>query len=39
MVTEVDEGKGLVRVYWENIRDRVTKVQPAFAKIVDEFEP
>jgi hypothetical protein len=39
MVTEIDEGKGLVKVYWADIRDRVKKVEPAFAKIVDELNP
>ena len=39
MVTEVDEGKGLVKVYWADIRDRVAKVAPTFAKIVDELNP
>lgn len=39
MVTEVDEGKGLVKVYWENIRNRVAKVEPDFTKIVDELAP
>src|SRR3990167_7128979 len=39
MVTEVDEGKGLVKTYWANIRKRVAKVEPTFAKIVDEINP
>ncbi len=39
MITEIDEGKGLVKVYWRNVRDRVAKVEPTFAKIVDELEP
>lgn len=39
MVTEVDEGKGLVKVYWADIRKRVAKVEPTFAKIVNELSP
>lgn len=37
MITEVDERKGLVRKYWEDIRDRVAAVEPEFAKIVDSL--
>jgi len=39
MVTEVDEGRGLVKVYWQDIRKRVAKVEPKFAKIVDALSP
>jgi len=39
MVTEVDERNGLVKVYWENVRERVALVEPTFAKIVDELAP
>ncbi|MCD6040379.1 MAG: hypothetical protein K0R24_1668 [Gammaproteobacteria bacterium] len=39
MVTEIDEGKGLVKVYWKNIRKRIAAVAPGFAKIVDEIDP
>lgn len=39
MLTEVDERKGLVKVYWSDIRKRVAKVEPKFAKIVDELNP
>jgi hypothetical protein len=39
MITEIDEGKGLVKTYWENVRTRVAKVEPAFAKIVDDLNP
>lgn len=39
MVTEIDEGKGIVKVYWSDIRDRVSKVKPGFAKIIDELDP
>jgi len=35
--TEIDEGKGLVKVYWEDIRERVANVQPVFANIVDNL--
>ncbi len=39
MLTEVDEGRGLVKVYWSDIRARVAKVEPSFASIVDEINP
>lgn len=39
MVTETDEGRGLVKVYWQQIRKRVQKVEPVFAKIVDDLDP
>ncbi|TAK76030.1 MAG: hypothetical protein EPO11_04760 [Gammaproteobacteria bacterium] len=39
MVTEIDEGRGLVRTYWANIRERVAKVEPTFAKLVDDLSP
>lgn len=39
MVTEQDEGRGLVKTYWANIRERVAKVEPTFAKIVDTLNP
>ena len=39
MVTEIDEGRGLVKTCWAEIRKRVAKVEPRFAKIVDELGP
>lgn len=39
MVTEIDEGRGLVKTYWSDIRKRVAKVEPTFAKLVDELNP
>src|SRR3990167_7770785 len=39
MVTEVDEGKGLVKTSWEGISRRVAKIDPIFAKIVNELLP
>lgn len=39
MLTETDEGRGLVKVYWSDIRERVAKVEPSFASIVDELNP
>lgn len=39
MVTEIDEKKGLVKTYWNNIRTRVSKVAPEFAALIDELEP
>ena len=39
MYTSNDEGKGLVKTCWANIQERVAKVNPIFAKIVNELNP
>jgi hypothetical protein len=39
MLSMKDEGKGLVKTYWENVRHRVSKAAPEFAKIVDGLSP
>ena len=39
MVTDIDEGQGLVKTSWEQVRERVAKVAPAFANIVDQISP
>lgn len=39
MISEIDEGNGLVKLYWSDVRKRVASVEPAFAKIVDELNP
>lgn len=39
MFTESDEKRGLVKMYWPQVRERVKKVEPNFAKIVDELNP
>ncbi|ODN43204.1 hypothetical protein [Piscirickettsia litoralis] len=39
MLTEVDEGKGLVKVYWQDIRKRAMEVEPVFSKLVDKLSP
>ncbi len=39
MVTERDEGKGVVKTYWSELRDRVAAVEPYFAAIVDKLAP
>ena len=39
MLTEQDEGHGLVKVYWQDVRERVAKVELTFAKLVDELNP
>lgn len=39
MFTEVDEGNGLVKCYWSDIRQRVAKVEPIFTDIVDKLSP
>lgn len=36
---EVEKQKGLVKVCWADVRQRVAKVEPTFAKIVDELNP
>ena len=33
------EKRGLIKVYWKNIRNRVLKIEPLFTKIVDELDP
>jgi hypothetical protein len=35
--SEVNEGRGLVKCYWQDVREKVAKVQPVFAQIVDEL--
>jgi hypothetical protein len=39
MVTSMDEGRGLVKVSWSEVRNRVALVEPRFASIVDELSP
>lgn len=39
MVVEINEGKGLVKVYWEDVRNHVSKIEPKFASIVNELNP
>src|SRR5579862_4309734 len=39
MLTTIDEKQGLVKTYWEQVRHRVAKVSPAFAKIIDALSP
>jgi hypothetical protein len=39
VLTEHDERKGLVKLYWQDVRERVAKVNPGFAKLVDEISP
>jgi len=39
MLTEIDEGKGLVKTTWSKVRDRVAKVEPQFAAYVDKLSP
>ena len=39
MYTEHDERRGLVKTHWANVRDRVHKVAPEFAALVDEVDP
>lgn len=39
MITEVDERKGVVKTSWAGVRERVAKVEPKFAAIVDELSP
>ncbi|MBV9575773.1 MAG: hypothetical protein JO149_04040, partial [Gammaproteobacteria bacterium] len=39
MFTTIDERKGVVKIYWEEVRARVAKVAQEFAKAVDELSP
>jgi hypothetical protein len=39
MVSKADTGKGCVKVYWQDVRERVAKVEPTFAKLVDDLNP
>lgn len=39
MTSRHDERKGLVKVYWADIRKRVVAVEPKFAHLVDELNP
>ncbi len=38
MVTEIDEGRGLVKAYWSDVRKRILKVEPVFAELVDALD-
>lgn len=39
MTTDIDDGRGLVKVCWDDIRERVAKVEPAFAAHVNKLSP
>lgn len=39
MLSEIDNGTGLVKVFWQDVRDRIAKVEPTFARIVDALNP
>lgn len=39
MISETDEKKGLVRIYWKDIRARIGKIEPKLTKIIDELNP
>jgi len=39
MLTESDERNGVVKIFWNDIRQRVAQVEPKFAEIVDELSP
>lgn len=39
MFTAIDERNGLVKVFWTDVRQRVTEIEPAFAAIIDELNP
>lgn len=36
---DLHEKRGLIKVYWADVRKRVAKIEPAFAKIADELNP
>lgn len=39
MIDSDDNRNGLIKTSWRNVRDRVAKIEPIFAKIVDEIDP
>ncbi len=39
MISLVDHKKGLVKVYWSDVCNRVAQVEPTFAKIVNDLSP
>ena len=39
MVTSQDEQRGLVKVYWRDVEKRIAKIEPNFARIVNEISP
>lgn len=39
MLSSDDVRNGLIKITWQNVRDRVAKIEPTFAKIVDEIDP
>lgn len=39
MFTEIDNRCGLVKVFWESVRDRIKNVEPNLVKIIDSLSP
>jgi len=39
MLSETDEGRGLIKVFWKDVRKGVKKVAPDFTKIIDQLSP
>ena len=39
MLSEIDEHKGAVKTYWSEVRERVAKIEPTFAALVDQLCP
>lgn len=39
MLTVHDNGRGLVKVFWDDICKRIAQVEPTFAKMVNEISP
>lgn len=39
MVTEIDDKNNVVKIDWSDVRERVAKVEPEFARLVDELNP
>ncbi|HHT0594796.1 TPA: hypothetical protein ACTXXA_003378, partial [Legionella anisa] len=39
MFTTVDEGNGIVKTYWSEIRERFQKVDPYLSKLIDDVSP
>jgi hypothetical protein len=38
-MTEIDEKKGVVKVYWKDIRNKILTIDPKFTHIVDKLNP
>ena len=39
MLKETDNGKGLIKLYWKDVRSRVAKVDAKMAELIDQLDP